>query len=253
MSDYILGRNGVTEALRAKVPATELLVAAKIDIDERVQEALRFAKNSGLKVSEYPRARLDAIVKTTNHQGLALAVKPFNYADFDSLIAHPTRKSEGGDGAPKLILGLDGITDPHNLGAIIRSGMAFGVDGVVIPERRSADVSGTVWKTSAGAAARMKIAQVTNMVRSIEDAKKAGFFVVGLDMEGKESLPKFSLADEPLYIIVGSEGKGISRLAREKCDLILSIPMESEFESLNASVATAISLYSIVQQRKSEH
>jgi 23S rRNA (guanosine2251-2'-O)-methyltransferase len=251
MADYILGRNGVAEALRAKVPATELLVASKIDIDERVSEALRLAKNSGLKVSEYPRTKLDTIVKTGNHQGLALAVKPFNYTPFDSLIASSKRKANGTEGEPKILLGLDGITDPHNLGAIIRSGLAFGVDGVVIPERRSADVSGTVWKTSAGAAARMKISQVTNLVRSIEDAKKAGFFVVGLDMDGKESLPKFSLADEPLYIIVGSEGKGISRLAREKCDLIVSIPMESEFESLNASVATAISLYSIVQQRKS--
>jgi 23S rRNA (guanosine2251-2'-O)-methyltransferase len=120
---------------------------------------------------------------------------------------------------------------------------------VVIPERRSSSMTGSAWKSSAGAAARMPIAQVTNFVRSIEDAKKAGFFVVGLDAEGDEILPNFSLAMESVYLIVGSEGKGISRLAREKCDLVLSIPMESTVESLNASIATAVVLYWIASVR----
>jgi len=144
---------------------------------------------------------------------------------------------------------MDGVTDPHNLGAIVRSAAAFGADGVVIPERRNASMTGSAWKSSAGAAARMPISQVTNLVRSIEDAKKAGFFVVGLAADGDEELPKFSLAKESVYVIVGSEGKGLSRLAREKCDLVLSIPMNSEVESLNASVATAIVMHWIAAER----
>ena len=131
----------------------------------------------------------------------------------------------------------------------MRSASAFGADGVVIPERRNASMTGSAWKSSAGAAARMPISQVTNLVRSIEDAKKAGLFVVGLDADGQESLPQFSLAKDSIYVIVGSEGKGLSRLVREKCDVILSIPMNSEMESLNASVATAIVMHWIAAER----
>jgi len=240
-SDAVAGRNSVVEALRAKVPAKELLIAERVEIDERMTEALRLAKNQDLGIKEVARGVLDGITGTTTHQGIALIIKPFGYKSFEALVASAKK--------PGLLIGLDGVTDPHNLGAIVRSAAAFGADGVVIPERRNAAMTGSAWKSSAGAAARLPISQVTNMVRSIEDAKKAGYFVVGLDAEGQESLPGFSLANESIYVIVGSEGKGLSRLVREKCDLILSIPMDSDMESLNASVATAIVMYWVAEKR----
>lgn len=240
-SDAVAGRNPVLEALRAKVPAKELLIAERAEIDERMSESMRLAKNQSLIIKEVARGVLDGLTGTTMHQGIALVIKPFAYTKFDELIAKAK--------SPGLIVGLDGVTDPHNLGAIVRSAAAFGADGVVIPERRTAAMTGSAWKSSAGAAARLPISQVTNLVRSLEDAKKAGYFVVGLDVEGDEELPKFSLAHESLYLIVGSEGKGLSRLVREKCDLILSIPMRSSVESLNASVATAIVMHEIASLR----
>ena len=241
IQDAVAGRNPVVEALRAGVPAIELVVAARAEMDERMLEAVRLAKNANLPIKEVARGVLDIITGTTNHQGVGLVIKEFQYTKFDDLVAKAK--------SPALIIGMDGVTDPHNLGAIVRSASAFGADGVIIPERRNASMTGSAWKSSAGAAARMPISQVTNLVRSIEDAKKAGFFVVGLDAGGQESLSKFSLASENVYVIVGSEGKGLSRLVREKCDLILSIPMSSEVESLNASVATAIVMHWIAAER----
>ena len=240
-ADAVAGRNSVVEALRAKIPAKELMVAERAEMDERMTEALRLAKNQNLIIKEVPRGQLDGVTGTTNHQGIALIIKPFQYQDFEATLKGATK--------PGLLIGLDGVTDPHNLCAIVRSAAAFGANGVVIPERRNAAMTGSAWKSSAGAAARLPICQVTNLVRSIEDAKKAGYFVVGLDAEGAQSLPKFSLATESVYLIVGSEGKGLARLTREKCDLILSIPMQSDVESLNASVATAITLYKIAEIR----
>jgi 23S rRNA (guanosine2251-2'-O)-methyltransferase len=242
--DAVAGKNSVVEALRAKIPAKELLIAERTEVDEKIAESLRLAKNQNLAVKEVPRATIDGVTGTTTHQGIALVIKPFHYTDFDQMLANS--KEEDG---PGLIIGMDGVTDPHNLGAIVRSAAAFGADGVVIPERRNASMTGSAWKASAGAAARMPISQVTNLVRSIEDAKKAGYFVVGLAADGDEELPNFSLAEESVYVIVGSEGKGLSRLAREKCDLVLSIPMSSEVESLNASVATAIVMHWIAAKR----
>jgi 23S rRNA (guanosine2251-2'-O)-methyltransferase len=241
IQDAVAGRNPVVEALRAGVPALELVVAARAEMDERMLEAVRLAKNANLPIKEVARGVLDIITGTTNHQGVGLVIKEFQYTKFDELVSKAKN--------PALIIGMDGVTDPHNLGAIVRSASAFGADGVVIPERRNASMTGSAWKSSAGAAARMPISQVTNLVRSIEDAKKAGFFVVGLDAGGQETLSKFSLASENVYVIVGSEGKGLSRLVREKCDLILSIPMSSEMESLNASVATAIVMHWIAAER----
>jgi 23S rRNA (guanosine2251-2'-O)-methyltransferase len=231
----------VVEALRAKVPAKELVVAIKVEIDEKISEAIRLAKNADLPIKELPRRALDDLTGSANHQGIALVIKPFNYTEFDKLISNAKK--------PMMLIGLDGITDPHNLGAVVRSAAAFGADGVVIPERRNAAMTGSAWKASAGAAARMPISQVTNLVRSIEDAKKAGCFVIGLDAEGDATLAKMNLATESIFIIVGSEGKGLSRLVRDKCDLVVSIPMQSTVESLNASVATAIVMYQVAAER----
>lgn len=239
--DAVAGKNSVVEALRAKVPAKELVVAIKVEIDEKISEAIRLAKNADLPIKELPRRALEDLTGSANHQGIALVIKPFNYTEFSKLIANAKK--------PMMLIGLDGITDPHNLGAVVRSAAAFGADGVIIPERRNAAMTGSAWKASAGAAARMPISQVTNLVRSIEDAKKAGCFVVGLDAEGDATLAKMNLATESIFIIVGSEGKGLSRLVREKCDLLVSIPMQSSVESLNASVATAIVMYQVAAER----
>jgi len=239
--DAVAGKNSVVEALRAKVPAKELIVAMKVEIDEKISEAIRLAKNSDLPIKEMPRRALEDLTGSANHQGIALVIKPFNYTEFSKLLANAKK--------PMMLIGLDGITDPHNLGAVVRSAAAFNADGVVIPERRNAAMTGSAWKASAGAAARMPISQVTNLVRSIEDAKKAGCFVVGLDAEADTSLAKMNLASESIFIIVGSEGKGLSRLVREKCDLVVSIPMQSSVESLNASVATAIVMYQVAAER----
>ena len=239
--DAVAGKNSVVEALRAKVPAKELVVAIKVELDEKISEAIRLAKNADLPIKEVPRRALDDLTGLSNHQGIALVIKPFNYTDFSKLIANAKK--------PMMLIGLDSITDPHNLGAVVRSAAAFGADGVVIPERRNAAMTGSAWKASAGAAARLPISQVTNLVRSIEDAKKAGCFVIGLDAEGDTTLAKMNLATESIFIVVGSEGKGLSRLVREKCDLVVSIPMQSSVESLNASVATAIVMYQVAAER----
>ena len=239
--DAVAGKNSVVEALRAKIPAKELVVALKTEIDEKISEAIRLAKNQDLPIKELPRRALDDLTGSSNHQGVALVIKPFNYSEVSKVISNAKK--------PMMLIGLDGITDPHNLGAVVRSAAAFGADGVIIPERRNAAMTGSAWKASAGAAARIPISQVTNLVRTIQDAKKAGCFVIGLDAQGDQPLSQMSLATESIFIIVGSEGKGLSRLVRENCDLVISIPMQSSVESLNASVATAIVMHWVATER----
>ena len=239
--DAVAGKNAVVEALRAKIPAKELVVALKTEIDEKISEAIRLAKNQDLPIKELPRRALDDLTGSSNHQGVALVIKPFNYSEVSKVINNAKK--------PMMLIGLDGITDPHNLGAVVRSAAAFGADGVIIPERRNAAMTGSAWKASAGAAARMPISQVTNLVRTIQDAKKAGCFVIGLDAQGDQQLSQMKLATESIFIIVGSEGKGLSRLVRENCDLVISIPMQSSVESLNASVATAIVMHWVATER----
>jgi 23S rRNA (guanosine2251-2'-O)-methyltransferase len=241
-SEVVAGRNAVVEALRAHVPATTLYVAGRIDADDRVREALKMATERGIPVLETPRGELDRLTDGAVHQGLAVQVPPYDYGHPGDLV-----DSEA-PGVP-LVVALDGITDPRNLGAIVRSVAAFGGHGVVVPERRSAGMTASAWKTSAGAAARIPVALAPNLTRALEDFRKAGFFVLGLDMGGDVALPELDLAGEPLVVVVGSEGKGLSRLVRETCHQIVSIPMSSAVESLNAGIATGVTLYEIARQR----
>ena len=242
-SEVVAGRNAVVEALRAEVPVTTMYVAGRIDADDRVREALSTATERGIPVLETPRGELDRITDGAVHQGLAVQVPPYEYAHPRDLI------SPEAPGAP-LVVALDGITDPRNLGAIVRSVAAFGGHGVVVPSRRSAGMTASAWKTSAGAAARVPVAQASNLTRALEDFRKAGFFVIGLDMDGDVELPGLELATEPLVVVVGSEGKGLSRLVRETCDQIVSVPMASGVESLNAGVAAGVTLYEVARQRR---
>lgn len=238
--EIVAGRNAVLEALRESVPSTELLVARSIEVDDRVAESLKLALHLGLPIREAHRAEVEGI--SPNSQGIILAIKPFQYSSFEEIMQRAKH--------PALIVALDGVTDPRNLGAIIRSAAAFGAAGVVMTERRAASMTASAWKSSAGAAARLPIAQVTNLARTIDAAKKEGLFVIGLDGESEDLISTMKIASEPLMIVVGSEGKGLARLTREKCDLVISIPISATTESLNASVATAIALFSVDQERR---
>jgi 23S rRNA (guanosine2251-2'-O)-methyltransferase len=242
-SEMVYGRNSVVEALRADVPVATMYIATRIDTDDRVREALKLATERGLPILETPRGELDRLTDGAVHQGLALQVPPYEYAHPNDLIDPEM------PGIP-LVVALDGITDPRNLGAIVRSVAAFGGHGVVVPERRSVGMTASAWKTSAGAAARIPVARASNLTRALEEFKKAGFFILGLDMDGDVELPDLTLATEPLVIVTGSEGKGLSRLVRETCDQIVSIPMSSAVESLNAGLATGVTLYEIARQRR---
>ena len=241
-SEMVAGRNSVVEALRAEVPVTTMYVAGRIDSDDRVREALKIATARSIPILETPRGELDRLTDGAVHQGLALQVPPYDYAHPSDLVNPET------PGIP-LIVALDGITDPRNLGAIIRSVAAFGGHGVVVPERRSAGLTASAWKTSAGAAARIPVALASNLTRALEEYRKAGFFILGLDMDGDVQLPDLELASEPLVVVVGSEGKGLSRLVGETCDKIVSIPMSSAVESLNAGIATGVTLYEVARRR----
>jgi 23S rRNA (guanosine2251-2'-O)-methyltransferase len=243
-SEWVVGRNPVVEALQAGVPVTTMYVAEGAERDSRMREALRSATDRGLSMLEAPRAELDRITGGASHQGLALQVPAYDYADPDALVDRAR-----GSGAPALIVALDGVTDPRNLGAVVRSAAAFGAHGVVVPERRAAGMTASAWKTSAGAAARVPVARAVNLSRQLKAYAEAGLVVVGLAADGDVSLPEFDRSDEGVVLVVGSEGKGLSRLVREHCDLLVGIPMTHDTESLNAGVAAGISLYEIARQR----
>ncbi|PJI93972.1 23S rRNA (guanosine(2251)-2'-O)-methyltransferase RlmB [Luteimicrobium subarcticum] len=243
--ELVSGRNAVVEALRTNVPVTAVYVASRLEADDRTREILTTAGERGYPLLEVTKPELDRLTDGSVHQGVAVAVPPYEYADLDDLL-DAAEKSE----RPPLIVALDGVTDPRNLGAVLRSAGAFGSHGVVVPERRSAGVTASAWKVSAGAAARVPVARVTNLGRAIDTLKQAGCFVVGLDGGGDTAVGDLAFATDPLVLVVGSEGKGLSRLVREKCDAIASIPITSDVESLNAGVAAGISLYEVARLRR---
>ncbi len=241
--ELLVGRNPVVEALRAHVAGTALYCAQGIDIDDRVTEAVRTAGDRGIPILEVSRAELDRMTGGVLHQGLGLQVPPFAYEPFDDVVSAALEST-----AP-LLVALDGVTDPRNLGAILRSAAAFGAHGVFLPERRSAGITASAWRTSAGAAARVPVAQVVNLTRALKTCQNEGFTVIGLDADGETSLYDLEAAIGPLVVVVGSEGRGLSRLVGETCDLTVSIPMASEVESLNASVAAAVTLAEVTRRR----
>lgn len=243
--EVVTGRNSVLEALRANIPASTLYIAARIEYDDRVKEVMQLATKRGLPILEVMRPELDRLAGFDSvHQGLALKVPPYEYA-------HPTELLDKiiSRGQVPLLVALDGITDPRNLGAIIRSVAAFGGQGVIVPQRRSVGLTAAAWKTSAGAAARTPVAMAPNLTQTLKAFKERGVFVLGLDGEGDVDLPELSWAKEPLVIVVGSEGKGLSRLVTETCDAIVSIPINAATESLNAGIAASVTMYEISKLR----
>jgi 23S rRNA (guanosine2251-2'-O)-methyltransferase len=243
--EWVAGRNPVVEALRARVPATALYVAERIDSDDRVRESLKLAGQAGVPLMEASRTELDRLASGAHHQGLVLQVPQYEYAHPDDLLA---RADEAG--GPALLVALDGVTDPRNLGAVLRSAAAFGAHGVVVPSRRAAGVTATAWKVSAGAAARVPVARATNLTRALQAYRDAGVYVVGLDGEAPTDLADVELVTDPVVLVVGSEGKGLSRLVRETCDVVAGIPITSVAESLNAGVAAGIALYEVSRRRR---
>jgi len=240
------GRNSVLEALRAQVPLKSVHIASGIDHDDRTREAMLLATERGIPLLETTRGDLDRLTDGAVHQGIAAIMPPYDYADVEDLLD----AAEANGHAP-LFIALDGITDPRNLGAVLRSAGAFGADGVIVPARRSVGVTASAWKVSAGAAARVPVAKVTNLTRALAELKKAGCFVVGLDAHGDTDVANIHLAVDPMVLVIGAEGKGLSRLVREECDLIAAIPIAATTESLNAATATGIALYEIAKARQS--
>ncbi|MFI7675222.1 23S rRNA (guanosine(2251)-2'-O)-methyltransferase RlmB [Actinophytocola sp. NPDC049390] len=244
-SELVAGRNPVVECLRAMVPTMALYVQLGVDADERVTEAVRLAADRGISVLEVAKPELDRLTGGALHQGLALQMPPFEYAHPDELLAAAQDSSE-----PALLVALDGVTDPRNLGAVIRSAAAFGADGVLLPQRRSAGITAVAWRTSAGTAAKIPVAVATNLTRTLRQYAAEGLMVVGLDADGSITVDDLSLATSPLVVVVGSEGRGLSRLVREACDETVSIPMSAGVESLNASVAAGVVLAEVSRRRR---
>jgi 23S rRNA (guanosine2251-2'-O)-methyltransferase len=242
-AETVLGRNPVLECLRAGVPATALYVALGAQADERFTESVTLAADSGIAILEVPRTDLDRMTTNGLHQGIALQVPPYQYLHPDELLEMAL------DTPPALLVALDNISDPRNLGAIVRSVAAFAGHGVLIPQRRSASVTAVAWRTSAGAAARIPVARATNLNRTLKDWADRGLQLIGLDADGDTVLDDLD-AEGPLVVIVGSEGKGLSRLVRQNCDAVVSIPMAGPAESLNASVAAGVVLAEIARQRR---
>lgn len=242
-SEWVFGRNAVAEALDAGIPATELLLAEGVDYDKRIKHIMTAANRAGVPIKQVDRDELTQRSGGIINQGVAVKVAPYQYAKFADLLKR-TKPS-----APGLIVMLDGVTDPRNLGAIARSALAFGATGLVVPSRRSVGVTAAAWRTSAGALAHLPVAEVTNLVREITVAKEHGFLIVGLDGGAHTTIGDVPFENDPVVLVVGGEGSGIGRLVGESCDFLAEIPISSRVESLNAAVAASIALLDISRAR----
>lgn len=237
----LAGRQPVLEALRSGQEINKLLVA-KGQKHGSIREILALAKARGIVVQEVDRSVLDRLSEAANHQGVLAQLAQVRYWELDELLD----QAQDPAWAPFLIL-LDGIQDPHNLGSIIRSGEALGAQGVVIPKRRAVGVTPAVMKSSAGAANYFPVCRVGNLASAIDQLKEAGFWIVGADMDGEPCFQQDLTG--PIALVIGSEGAGLSRLIREKCDFLSSIPMRGSINSLNASVAASLLMFEVVRQR----
>jgi len=243
-AEFVAGRNPVVESLQAGVPAAALYVGARVQHDERISAAIKLAADRGVAVLEAGAAELDRLTGGALHQGLALRVRPYDYAHPDDLLARATDA-----GQLPLIVALDGVTDPRNLGAVARSAAAFGAHGLVVPSRRGAGVTAGAWKASAGALARVPVARAANLARALASYREAGVFVAGLDTAGDTPVRGLDLATAPLALVIGSEGRGLSRIVAQGCDVLVRIPIAARTESLNAGVAGGIALYEVAAVR----
>jgi len=243
MTELIVGRNAVVEALKAGRSINKIFISNNIERHAVVAEIIHLAKQKGIIVEYIEKRYLDNVSKNVPHQGVSATASPKKYTDVDDLIDEAKQKGQ----EPFLVI-LDGIEDPRNLGAIIRTCDASGVHGVIIPKRRAVQVTETVDKTSAGAVEHMAIARVTNINNTLDDLKEKGFWITGLSEDAEKNYTELDYKG-PIAIVVGGEGNGISHLTKEKCDFLAKIPMKGKISSLNASVAAAIVFYEVVRQR----
>ena len=242
MSDYIVGRNAVREALRSGRTIQRLFITND-KVQGSLQEIIGLAKDKGIELRRVDDKQLSKYADGVVHQGIVALAAPVKFADLGEVL-----QNWSSDKAPLLIL-LDGIEDPHNMGAIIRTAECCGATAVLIPKRHTAPINATVAKTSAGALESIPLVQVGNVAQTIEELKKQGFWVLGAHMEGQQTLYQADLTS-PLVLVIGNEGKGLSRLTKERCDFLVTIPMYGRINSLNASVAAAILMYEAVRQRQ---
>ncbi len=243
MPDYLFGRRAVLEALRAHHPIREVLVARGVHPRGALRELMTLAQQAGVQVRELPRVELDRLSR--HHQGVLALTLPFSYVELEDLLATARTRRE-----PPFLLMLDSVQDPQNLGTLLRTAEAVGMHGVIIGERRAAGVTPAVVKASAGAVAHLAIAQVTNLARTVEELKRANVWVIGLENRpAARDLRDIDLK-MPLLLVLGSEGAGLSRLVREKCDFLVRLPMWGQVDSLNVAVAGSIVLYTAKLQRE---
>lgn len=240
--DMIIGRNPVMEAIKAERPINKILIA-KGERKGSINQLISMAKEKRLVIQEVEHSFLNNMTDNANHQGVAALVSPFEYVEVDDILKIAAKS----DRKPFILI-ADGVTDPHNLGALIRTAEALGVNGIIIPKRNSSAITSTVVKSSAGAVEYLPVARETNIVRCIEQLKKEGMWVIGADMDGKELLSKADFT-VPIVLVVGGEDKGLGRLVKENCDIVVKIPMLGKISSLNASVAGAIMMYEVARQR----
>lgn len=235
------GIHPVRELLLAGGEVRRLVVDDDRHRTDEITELLDLARDAGVPVDRVARADVDDLAEGQVHQGVVALAPPFAYAQLDSLLGRPS-------GRDRLLVALDGITDPHNVGSIARTAEAVGAAGLLVPSRRASGITPTVEKAAAGALAHLPVARVTNLVRALQRAKKSGFWVVGLDADGDVEVTESGLMDESVVIVVGSEGDGLARLTRLECDQLVRLPMRGRVASLNASVAAAVAMYEVVRR-----
>lgn len=241
-NELIIGRNAVLEALRAKREMNKIWISENAH-GSQMKELIDLAKRSGALVQFVPKKRLDALAATANHQGVVASVAAYEYKTIDDLFHIAESRNE-----PPFFLLLDGIEDPHNLGSILRTADCTGVHGVIIPRRRSVGLTAAVAKASTGAIEYVPVVRVNNLAQTMEQLKERGIWFIGTDAKGEQDFreAEYTL---PICIVIGSEGKGISRLVKEKCDFLVKLPMRGKVTSLNASVAAALCMYEAMRKR----
>jgi 23S rRNA (guanosine2251-2'-O)-methyltransferase len=242
--DVLYGLHPVEEALRAGSGRLDRISIARERSDRKLEQLALMARSAGVRVSLEPRDQLTRVAKTDMHQGIVAFLRERQFLTIEDLL------KSSSDGHRRFFLALDGVEDPHNLGALIRTADGAGVDGIILPERRSAPVTATVAKTSAGASEHVRIARVTNLVRSLEQMKKANVWVVGLDERGTPDYTDFDFGTTDCVLVLGREGAGLHDLAKKTCDHLLRIPMAGQVSSLNVSVAGAVVMYEAMRQRR---
>ncbi|WP_449622218.1 23S rRNA (guanosine(2251)-2'-O)-methyltransferase RlmB [Robertmurraya sp. Marseille-Q9965] len=239
--DYIIGKNPVIEVLKSDRDVNKVLIAEGSQKGQ-MQQVIGLAKERNVMVQFVPKKKIDGLVEG-NHQGVVAQVAAYQYAELDDLFAAAEQKNE----APFFIL-LDEIEDPHNLGSVMRTADAVGAHGIIIPKRRAVGLTATVAKASTGAIEYIPVVRVNNMAQTIDKLKERGVWIAGTDAKGKEDFRSFD-GTMPLGLVIGSEGKGMGRLIRDKCDFLISLPMKGKVTSLNASVAAALLMYEVFRKR----